>query len=314
MEKVEQYVYINGRAIPTGQFAIVRKDTAQVLGSVGGRYRIFTNEESFDFLDGVVGDGGAQYETAGALGKGEKVWLLARMPKAMQIAGDEVLNYLMFSTTHDGTGTIKVFPTNVRTVCQNTYRMALATRSGGISIRHTNNVKNKVKVAQKALGLANEAADDFQEKAFHLAGTQIEAQEYFSTVLDHVMDVTIADQKVTGKGLDDGSILKTILEIQDIEARESAEKKINRVINRREKLLEDILERHETERNNGNPKIAGTAWAAYNAISEHIDHSELNIYRGGEQERMESRFESVLTGRGDEVKQTAFQMALGQTV
>jgi hypothetical protein len=55
--------------------ANVRTDTKAVLGVVGRRYRVFQNHEAFDFMDGLVGDKLAMYETAGSLHGGKRVWM-----------------------------------------------------------------------------------------------------------------------------------------------------------------------------------------------------------------------------------------------
>ncbi|HVT87735.1 MAG TPA: DUF932 domain-containing protein [Tepidisphaeraceae bacterium] len=61
--------------------ANVRTDTKAVLGVVGRRYRVFQNREAFDFMDALVGDKLAMYETAGSLHGGKRVWMMARIPK-----------------------------------------------------------------------------------------------------------------------------------------------------------------------------------------------------------------------------------------
>ena len=61
--------------------ANVRTDTKAVLGVVGRRYRVFQNHEAFDFMDGLVGDKLAMYETAGSLHGGKRVWMMASIPK-----------------------------------------------------------------------------------------------------------------------------------------------------------------------------------------------------------------------------------------
>src|SRR4051794_11004749 len=47
--------------------ANVRADTNAVLGVVSTGYRVFQNKDCFDFLDGIVADRLAMYETAGAI-------------------------------------------------------------------------------------------------------------------------------------------------------------------------------------------------------------------------------------------------------
>ena len=63
-------------------FANVRDKDNRVLGVVGKRYRIVQNSEAFEFTDSLIGEG-VRYETAGALGNGSKIWLLAKLPREL---------------------------------------------------------------------------------------------------------------------------------------------------------------------------------------------------------------------------------------
>jgi len=69
----------DGAAV-TDRKAVVRSDTRDILGVVGTSYVPIQNTECFSFLDAVVAEGSVRYHTAGALGKGQRIWLLAKLP------------------------------------------------------------------------------------------------------------------------------------------------------------------------------------------------------------------------------------------
>lgn len=67
-----------------------------------------------------------KYETAGSLQDGKKVWLLAKLPDNYIISGDRISPYMVFSNSHDGSGSIKIAMTPIPIVCQNTLNLALS--------------------------------------------------------------------------------------------------------------------------------------------------------------------------------------------
>ncbi|MGN6437611.1 MAG: DUF932 domain-containing protein [Agriterribacter sp.] len=74
-------------------YANVRADNNAVLGVVGKDYQIVQNNEAFAFFDAIVGGGGGiLYETAGALGKGERIFITAKLPDYIRVgSGDDVI-------------------------------------------------------------------------------------------------------------------------------------------------------------------------------------------------------------------------------
>src|SRR3990172_7974897 len=63
----------NGEWSPVlDRVANVRSDTNAVLGIVGRTYRVFQNREAFDFMDALVGEKLAMFETAGSLKGGKR--------------------------------------------------------------------------------------------------------------------------------------------------------------------------------------------------------------------------------------------------
>jgi phage/plasmid-like protein (TIGR03299 family) len=235
--KVPNFAYHNGEFLDTpASFSTLRTDTNQILGDrIGKNYTIVQNLEAFDFFDTITQAGEAMYETAGVLGIGEKIFVTAKMPDTIRIAGTDDLTevYVLLTSSHDGSGSIIAAVTPVRVVCQNTLNMALNNTINRVAIRHTSAVKDRLAEAHKVLGIS---------KAF-----VIEANECFN--------------HLSKKYVSDDSVKELIRNLFNEQERDST----------RIKNIEDaVLECYFT--GVGQEKIVGTAWGAINGITFYLDH------------------------------------------
>lgn len=154
----QEPIYTDFSGTIDGYKANVRDSDKKVLGVVSDRYKVVQNVDAFSFTDELLGKG-VQYETAGSLQEGRKVWLLARLPREYIIAGERISPYLVFSNTHDGSGSVKVAITPVRVVCNNTLNLALATANRSFSMIHTGRIQDKMQEAKETLFMAEEYLD-----------------------------------------------------------------------------------------------------------------------------------------------------------
>lgn len=145
-------------------YATMRPDTGDVLGIVGKDYEIIQNRDAFSFFDAIVGGDGIQYETAGALGKGERIFITAKLPSYIKVGKDDLIEqYLFLTTSHDGYGSITAAFTPVRIVCNNTLNAALRNQTNSIKIRHTANAKDRLEQAHKVMGISNQLSGQLEE-------------------------------------------------------------------------------------------------------------------------------------------------------
>lgn len=256
--------------------AVIRDDTTEVLGVVGNSYVPIQNRECFGFLDAVVTEGRLRYHTAGALGKGERIWMLAQLPGHVRVAGtdDVTEKFLLLSNAHDGTAALRVFFTPIRVVCANTLSTAHRLgRKQGISIRHQGDLATKVRKAQKVLGLAQTYYDDLETKIKCLVNHQPTSKQ-----LENFFQAVYPDSEA-------GST--------------------PRAENTR-KTLERLFEEGRGQDIQG---VRGTSWAALNAVTEFVDHHRPT--RGSsEHARADRRLRSQWFGSGARLKAHAWDLAL----
>jgi phage/plasmid-like protein (TIGR03299 family) len=137
-------------------FSTVRTDNNAVLGVVGKDYQIVQNRDAFSFFDAIVGGDGMLYETAGALGKGERIFITAKLPDYIRVGKDDLIEkYLFLTTSHDGSGSITAAFTPIRIVCANTLNAALRNQSNTVRIRHTSNAKQRLEQAHKVMEISD---------------------------------------------------------------------------------------------------------------------------------------------------------------
>lgn len=151
--------------------ATVRTDLDVPLGIVSDKYGVVSNELAFQFVDTLCSgqltdrENTPVIETCGVLGRGERVFVTAKFPKQVVLDAkrDDLMDmYVIFTTSHDGTGAVRCVVSGVRVVCNNTLQLALQNNIGRISFRHTANVTNR-------LDLLNKENADFAYKALSLA-------------------------------------------------------------------------------------------------------------------------------------------------
>lgn len=175
-------------------FATLRMDTNQPLGVVGNDYNIIQNREAFAFFDAIVGGGdGILYETAGALGNGERIFITAKLPGYIKVgSNDYIEQYLFLTTSHDGSGSITAAFTPVRICCNNTLNAALKNMSNVVRIRHTNGAAAKLAEAHRVMGIATANGKVMEESFNHFAKVRITDKE-----VKRLIEIAMAPNKET---------------------------------------------------------------------------------------------------------------------
>lgn len=169
-------------ALPLDKRFTYRMDTGDTFGSVSDRYQVFQNYEAFDFMDALVGEGEAMYETAGCLGKGETVFITAKLPAFMKVGKDQVDKYFVVTLSHDGTSAVTIFFTPIRIVCNNTLRLALSMATNKMSFRHSSSIKDRMSKGAEALGIGNSYFDLVEESLNKLVEIPC-SEEQFANML-----------------------------------------------------------------------------------------------------------------------------------
>lgn len=181
--------YGDGRAdvkVIDGFKQIKRSDTGGRLTIAQDSYHLVNHTvmgELFEaVMDAFAGPEGLQYETAGSVQEGRKVWALARVGAPVELPGDPspMQPYIALLNSHDGNTAVRLINTNVRIVCWNTFHMAdmQASKEGrAYSFRHTSGVMDRVKEAQVAMTLTRKQIDATIEQAKEMLRAKISREQ-----------------------------------------------------------------------------------------------------------------------------------------
>lgn len=251
-----------------------RENTSEqevMLGMVSDRYEPLQNVEAFQFFDALVDRKVATFETAGALGAGERVWVMAKMPDVIQVVrGDDCAKYLLLSNTHSGQGAVIVKFTAVRVVCQNTLMLSLKDGQRAFRVRHSRRMGARLDEISQLIAEINAAYARVAEAFRQFAEVQIKNDAMLNDYLSALFPQTPAQQR-------DG---------------------------RKSPKLLDVWERFETQPDLQEPGVRGSLWAAYNAVTGFED------YRRARDETAQKRLDRVWFGAGAELKARAFDEAV----
>lgn len=265
-----------------GTFRINHKDrdagnweASTFLASVGSDYTVIPFEPSLAICDALMNAAnGAHYETAGVLGKGEKVWFLVDVGLSANVGDDKQKCFLLFVTSFDGTTSHCFRICMTRVVCQNTLNIALGEKTRAcVSVRHTKNAGQRIADMQFALESMASDVRRVEDKLNFLAGRKLNREAY-DTIVDRIFPKRVQA--------------------------DDSDKPVNDT--RRKNILADILKIHELNDGNAFPEQRDTPYHLLNSITNYTDHERSS--------KGDMRAESALFGSGDALKSKALEVIM----
>jgi phage/plasmid-like protein (TIGR03299 family) len=220
-----------------------RADTLKPLDgvSVGRRYNVIQTSSYADIGDRIVRGANAEFVKGGLMKGGNVAYLQAKFPDSIRVKGtnDAIDKYLTFVNSFDGSSPFYILPTLIRIFCTNQFAaLSRDAKANGLKIRHTRSADERIQQADEALLELMDAYRTVEIKVNALADTK------FS---DKMMDAAV--RKLFG--------VKPDLKDEDV---------ATRTLNNMNKVRELF------EAGVGLEGWRGTAWAAFNAVTEFADH------------------------------------------
>jgi len=267
--------------------AVRYTDDGSIVGNVGQGYVPVQNKHAFDFLDDAIKSGAASFHTAGSLKGGRLVWINCRLPQNIGKDIDPVESYISFVNSHDGSKAVTFIIHGNRIVCNNTMEYALydAKQSGRIiKARHSRNVLHKIDVdVRRLIAKAEGRIEEFDKAISHLVDTRISDDDFKKFM------IAVQPPPKDAKSLAD-------------------------VPTRTQNIWADLNTLYRGGPGADLETAKGTAWGAYNAVTNYADHWRTTHVRGGERsgERAqdEAKAVSLMFGSAAEMKRKALDHLL----
>lgn len=267
-----------GGKIP-GYFATVRMDTKEALGIVSDAYHVVQNRECFSFFDSIIDKGEAIFQTAGALGKGERIFITAKLPADILVHGEQVENYLLLTSGHDGKSgsAIQCGFTSIRVVCNNTLTAALRNLQNKVTILHFPSANAKLATASKVMGMASRYTMELDQIFNQMAAVKITDQQLRKFIEEAMKP---ASQQVS---------------------KDELEATYSPIFTRKVDSIMTFAKEHHTQTTDA---AKNTVWGAYNAVSGYFgwmkdydsQEEKMNdiIYKGASK-RIEKAFDLAVS-------------------
>lgn len=167
-------------------FEVIRDNPADGgldrLGISGERYGVVQNETAFGMFD----DLNPEWNAAGSFRNGSLVYGQADTGASIVLdpngAADEIRPSVVVSTTHDGSGALRIGRTAMRLDCLNQFNLMFGNLQHAISVRHTAKVEDRLKAIKLAWKQNNLYFDRLSVEANALYAQSVTDAQFFSIV------------------------------------------------------------------------------------------------------------------------------------
>ena len=219
---------------------------SNVLGIVSKDYVVLQNRELAELLEPV--NKKWPVETAGALRNGAVTWFLLNMKKTNKISGEDIENYLLCSTGHDGQTSVNIALTRTRVVCWNTWTLALDNSAMNYIVKHQGEVKKTTKEYLDLILQIENKIDAINEQEEQLSNRKITDSE-LNNIIDKAYPMPKA--RLHPPGTQSLTVINSELYLKE------------KVL-----ALRNGASDMHVQINDEYPYIANTAWSAFQAITE----------------------------------------------
>lgn len=255
------------------RWSVIRDTDNTELGTVGPDWRPLQNQKAFAWFQPIVDQGLATLEAAGSLRGGARVWILAKVAAPADVivpqSNDRVDRYILLAHGHDGVLAIRAGVTPVRVVCQNTLSAAIA-GNNLIRIFHAVSAQATLEAVREIILRANKAFDRAAEAYRALAQVKNVSAAQLRAYVDAVFPKKKTQAEVQAEAAAD---FEKLLQRPTAPRASIFSPEVGDMTKETKSLVyQEVARLFEKGTGNDMPGVKGTAWAAYNAMTEFLTH------------------------------------------
>lgn len=255
--------------VPTGKYTTLAQHPftgeARVIGGdLSEAYSLDTPEAFADFADLLV-EGGAWMNAVGLINEGRHLFFSLHVADLLFGGVEAVSTNLFLTTGMDGSLARTGKLLNYRVECANMHRMALGQRAEyEFKMKHTSPLESRVQEARDVLSLSFKASEEFEAEVQRLLDADV-TNAQFAQIVERFIPL----------GDDPGKA------------------KVTRVERERSEV-------HAAYRYGNQQLVHGTAWGAYNALTDWLDHLSGSSKMGADERMVRSMTDPLLDRRKDQ--------------
>lgn len=261
---------------------------------VSADYAFMQNNDVANSVDMLAEQTGWQFSTCAALGNGETFFVCLDMGSGT-IAGEEFHRFFTFGENRNGAKSAIGYVSRIRAVCSNTYNLGIKTASSKMDIAHRASMRIEADEMMQIIADAQRAGASVDSAINALAEISINDVQ-FSDMLDSVVPMPTMPRILSMPNLT-GTMA---------EKRKSAEYVYDQKVRNVSRNRDSIIAEWNRSNDELMPALRGTAYAAFNAVTEHVTHKHGTFNQRGASMSAASRAEFDLFGDGAKMRDAAY--------
>lgn len=259
-----------GNDIKSWNFAMVRSDNDEQLGTSKSEYTVVQNHEIYEIMVDICKTDNLEIANAGTFNGGRKVFFFLKRPENITIGDDTVEKYIFALSSHDGSKSLALGIANKVISCQNQFNRFY--KSADAKITHSGNAEIKIANLTQILQIHHKEEEKMYENFHRWQGNSV-TKALVDQFTNRLFDV-------------------------DLSAKQAM-----KISTRKENIMQKVTEAisHEIEDKGAN------MFALFNGVTYYNNNLKMVTEKS---DRENASLEDIFTGTGHNLNNKAYELLL----